>query len=147
MLHADADGCYRFNADFANVGALNAELDALAEEYGDEIEAAREPLQSLYEQVFNHQAFTGRSGGMFGFEGLGSIYWHMVSKLLLAVQENFFAALDQGADDADRASTLANCITGCARALVSTRHLPNMARSRPTPTRTRQSTPVPSNPA
>ena len=31
---------------------------------------------------------------MFGFEGLGSIYWHMVSKLLLAVQENFFAALD-----------------------------------------------------
>jgi hypothetical protein len=31
---------------------------------------------------------------MFGFEGLGCIYWHMVSKLLLAIQENFFAALD-----------------------------------------------------
>ena len=31
---------------------------------------------------------------MFGFEGLGCIYWHMVSKLLLATQENFFAALD-----------------------------------------------------
>ena len=37
---------------------------------------------------------------MFGFEGLGSIYWHMVSKLLLAVQERFFAARDQSADDA-----------------------------------------------
>ena len=29
---------------------------------------------------------------MFGFEGLGCIYWHMVAKLLLAVQEQFFAA-------------------------------------------------------
>ena len=37
---------------------------------------------------------------MFGFEGLGSIYWHMVSKLLLAVQENFFAARQQGAEEA-----------------------------------------------
>ena len=55
---------------------------------------------ALYESVFHHQAFTGRSGGMFGFEGLGSIYWHMVSKLLLAVQENFFAALEQGCDAA-----------------------------------------------
>jgi hypothetical protein len=36
---------------------------------------------------------------MFGFEGLGCIYWHMVAKLLLAVQENFFTALDQGADE------------------------------------------------
>lgn len=35
---------------------------------------------------------------MFGFEGLGCIYWHMVSKLLLAVEENFFAALQQGTD-------------------------------------------------
>jgi hypothetical protein len=41
----------------------------------------------LYESVFNHQAYTGRSGGMFGFEGLGCIYWHMVSKLLLEVGE------------------------------------------------------------
>jgi len=96
----DADGCYRFNADFINVSALNAELDSLGAAYGDEVNAARATLQSLYEQVFKHQAFTGRSGGMFGFEGLGSIYWHMVSKLLLAVQENFFAALDQGADEA-----------------------------------------------
>ncbi|MDH3305876.1 MAG: hypothetical protein OEM92_11780, partial [Gammaproteobacteria bacterium] len=95
----DADGCYRFNADFTNVGALNAELDSLSPKYGDRVDAARERLRALYEEVFNHRAFTGRSGGMFGFEGLGSIYWHMVSKLLLAVQENYFAALDQGADE------------------------------------------------
>ena len=34
-----------------------------------------------------HDQFTGRSGTFFAYEGLGSIYWHMVSKLLLAVQE------------------------------------------------------------
>ena len=30
---------------------------------------------------------------MFSYEGIGSIYWHMVSKLLLAVQENYFRAV------------------------------------------------------
>ena len=43
--------------------------------------------RQTYENVFNHKAFTGRSGTFYGYEGLGSIYWHMVSKLLLAVQE------------------------------------------------------------
>ena len=96
----DREGSYRFNSEFRNVGDLNAELGRLTEVYGDEIEAAREPLQALYEQVFNHKAFTGRSGTMFSFEGLGSIYWHMVGKLMLAVEENFFAALEQGTDKA-----------------------------------------------
>jgi len=94
----DANGIYRFNGNFTNVSELIAALDSLALEYTDSLDAAREPLKKIYEEVFNHRAFTGRSGGMFGFEGLGSIYWHMVSKLLLAVQENFFSALDQGCD-------------------------------------------------
>jgi hypothetical protein len=95
----DADGCYRFNAEFHSASDLNEMLDTLVQSYGTELEEARQPLLALYEQVFNHKAFTGRSGGMFGFEGLGCVYWHMVSKLLLAVQENFFAALTQGADE------------------------------------------------
>ncbi len=99
IVMRDADGCYRFNADFKNAGDLNTQLDTLVEFYGAELEEARQPLLALYELVFNHKAFTGRSGGMFGFEGLGSIYWHMVSKLLLAVQENFFVALAQGTDE------------------------------------------------
>ena len=37
---------------------------------------------------------------MFAFEGLGSIYWHMISKLMLAIQENFFCASGQEADPA-----------------------------------------------
>ncbi len=96
----DAEGNYRFNAHFANVGDLHDQLDALTDDYGDDVAAAREALHDLFESVFNHQAFTGRSGTMFGFEGLGCIYWHMVSKLLLAVEENFFAAVDGDADAA-----------------------------------------------
>lgn len=34
---------------------------------------------------------------MYAYEGLGSIYWHMVSKLLLAVSENVFRASEEGA--------------------------------------------------
>jgi hypothetical protein len=97
----DIEGNCRFNAEFVNVGLLNAKLDALGNELGDEVEASRQALQALYEAVFDHKSFTGRSGGMFGFEGLGCIYWHMVSKLLLAVQENFFRALAEGADKTD----------------------------------------------
>jgi hypothetical protein len=100
VIERDAGGTYRFNAELTNIDALNALLAQLNPEYGGEVEAAHGPLQDLYEQVFNHRSFTGRSGGMFGFEGLGSIYWHMVSKLLLVVEENFFTALDKGADDA-----------------------------------------------
>ena len=44
-------------------------------------------LLQIFEDVFNHKAFTGRSGTFYGYEGLGSIYWHMVSKLHLAVME------------------------------------------------------------
>jgi hypothetical protein len=98
VIERDVDGAYRFNADLTNVGDLAARLDELAPAYGDLLKSDRAPLLALYEDVFEHKAFTGRSGGMFGFEGLGSIYWHMVSKLLLAVQEVFFAARDAGAE-------------------------------------------------
>ncbi|MEK9870296.1 MAG: hypothetical protein VW831_11240, partial [Gammaproteobacteria bacterium] len=100
LIYQDADGDYRFNAAFANAGDLTARLDDVAELHSDEVAANREALLELYEKVFNHLAFTGRSGGMFGFEGLGSIYWHMVAKLLLAVQENFFTAIEDNASNA-----------------------------------------------
>jgi hypothetical protein len=95
----DEDGCYRFNADVFNSSELAARLDGSASVDGDEARQARQSVLRLYEQVFNHKAFTGRSGTMFRFEGLGSVYWHMVSKLLLAVQERFFAASTEGADE------------------------------------------------
>jgi hypothetical protein len=92
VIVRDDDGVLRFSAEFRNVGDLEAELQRLDQRYAAQVEAARESLKALFEQTFDHQSFTGRSGTMFGFEGLGCIYWHMVSKLLLAVQEVYFAA-------------------------------------------------------
>ena len=99
LLYRDSAGIYRFNADLENASALHARIDELVAEYGDALESQRETLAACYEAVFNHRAFTGRSGTMFGFEGLGCVYWHMVSKLLLAVQENYWHAVDQQAEE------------------------------------------------
>ena len=52
-------------------------------------------VHAAYESVFHHHAFTGRSGAMFAYEGLGCVYWHMVSKLLLGIQEAHARAVAQ----------------------------------------------------
>ena len=69
VIRQDCDGGLHFDAQYRNANELPEEL------------------KDLYEQVFNHHAFTGRSGTFYKYEGLGCIYWHMVSKLLLAVGE------------------------------------------------------------
>ncbi len=99
LIESDEQGTIRFDADLKNSGALKETIYGLSEDYPEIVESQAEIL-ALYEKVFNHKAFTGRSGGMFGFEGLGCIYWHMVSKMLLAVQENFFRAVNEKADPA-----------------------------------------------
>jgi hypothetical protein len=63
------------------------------------LDKERQQVLTVYEQLFDHQSFTGRSGTFFGFEGLGSIYWHMVSKLLLAAQEAFYIGWNNGAEE------------------------------------------------
>ncbi|WP_240485123.1 hypothetical protein [Aestuariibacter salexigens] len=88
LVKLDEHGKYRFNSDLTNAAALRQKWAQVKEDYLDlATDEALKDLLDMYEGVFNHRAFTGRSGGMFGFEGLGCIYWHMVSKLLLAVQE------------------------------------------------------------
>lgn len=101
VLSRDALGAYRFNADFANSKPLAATLQTMVVDYPQLADptASMQQILDIYEAVFNHKAFTGRSGTMFAYEGLGSIYWHMVSKLLLAVQEIYLKALDQDADN------------------------------------------------
>jgi hypothetical protein len=98
LIEADAGQNLRFHADLVNGEALEARLARLAADPVWTAAIARDgdQVRSLYEQVFNHRAFTGRSGSMFGYEGLGSIYWHMVAKLLLAVQENLLHAQAAG---------------------------------------------------
>ncbi len=101
IVDRDINGDVHFNADFRNVANLKQALESLKQgELFALIEAEETKLLDLYEQVFNHQSFTGRSGSFAKYEGLGCIYWHMVSKLLLAVKEIQQQAVTKGADPA-----------------------------------------------
>jgi len=100
ILSKDVAGNYHFNGTIRNADELSKALNKLdLEKYGQLIEKCKDDVLACYEAMFDHQSFTGRSGTFYGYEGLGSIYWHMVSKLLLAVQENYFAAIETGVDD------------------------------------------------
>ena len=88
IISKDVDGGYHFNGDFKNAGYLLDALDKLAHsDLGELVEKEKGFIHQVFEDVFNHKAFTGRSGTFYGYEGLGSIYWHMVSKLYLAAYE------------------------------------------------------------
>lgn len=89
IIEASPDGCFRFNSSIRNRFELKEVIDQLASDPAiqSSITNDEKAILELYEVTFNHKAFTGRSGSMFAYEGLGSIYWHMVSKLMLSVQE------------------------------------------------------------
>ena len=87
IVEQDINGAYHFNGSFNNANSLKAALEKLPEQYQDLVAKDRKLVLDIFEEIFDHKSFTGRSGTFFGYEGLGSIYWHMVSKLLLAVQE------------------------------------------------------------
>jgi len=99
IVERDILGNYHFNGSFRNVSDLEEALKDLADsKYKELIVSDTELLTSLFEKVFNHRFFTGRSGTFFSYEGLGSIYWHMVSKLRLAVQETCIKAIENYTD-------------------------------------------------
>ena len=90
LVVSDPAGGYHFNGGFKNIESVSAALESLAGAgYADDVASDRAYLLNLFEELFNHHAYTGRSGTFYGYEGLGCIYWHMVSKLVLAIQESF----------------------------------------------------------
>jgi len=94
LVEQDHLGQVRFRPGILNGRALGDALDRLAADktYAPLVRSERARMEGIYEDLFDHQSFTGRSGTFYGYEGLGSIYWHMVSKLLLAAQEIYFRA-------------------------------------------------------
>jgi hypothetical protein len=95
IIMKDVKGIYHFNGNFKNANDVNNALDKLAKgQYKSLVESGRMQVLRAFEEIFNHKAFTGRSGTFFGYEGLGSIYWHMVSKLQLAVEEVCLKAIE-----------------------------------------------------
>ncbi|MCU0351663.1 MAG: hypothetical protein MUF43_12695, partial [Flavobacterium sp.] len=94
IINKDIKGNYHFNGNFRNANDVKAALNKLATSEND-----IQKVLEIFEEVFNHKAFTGRSMTFYGYEGLGSIYWHMVSKLLYAAQEVCLSAIKTNAKE------------------------------------------------
>jgi len=100
IITKDINGKYHFNGSFNNANDLKNALSNLKDsEFSDLVKKETDHALKAFETVFNHKAFTGRSGTFYGYEGLGSIYWHMVSKLQLAVQECCLQAVEAGENE------------------------------------------------
>ncbi|MBI5216571.1 MAG: hypothetical protein HY960_12540 [Ignavibacteriae bacterium] len=88
IVTMDVTGKVHFNSEFRNKNVLLSALDNINDEkYSALVKKEKDIVVDMYERLFDHQSFTGRSGTFYKYEGLGCIYWHMVSKLLIAVQE------------------------------------------------------------
>ena len=100
IITTDKKGEFHFNAGFNNANFLHEALIKLKNEGKFNItDADIQEIETVYEQIFDHQSFTGRSGTFYKYEGLGCIYWHMVSKLLLVIGENIKSAIEQSVDN------------------------------------------------
>jgi hypothetical protein len=102
LLIRDHHGDYHFNGSIRNAKDVAQALTTLKQQpqYAQLVAAESDAIMALFERVFHHDAFTGRSGTFFAYEGLGSIYWHMVSKYLLAAQEAVLIAVTEDAPQA-----------------------------------------------
>jgi hypothetical protein len=98
LLEHDTLGVCRFHADFRNAHDVSAALDVLATRarWAEAVARDRQAVLDVFEATFEHQSFTGRSATMYAYEGIGCVYWHMVAKLLLAVQEVALRAEREG---------------------------------------------------
>ena len=105
IVKRDVSGTVRFHADLRNVDCLHSKLNPWKEKsrYSNLVENDWDLVSSIYEQTFRHHRFTGRSENFFAYEGLGSIYWHMVSKLALATLEQYVDATGPDAKDVSTA--------------------------------------------
>jgi hypothetical protein len=96
VLVQDDDGGLHFSPAMINADAVAEALHLTTLD-----SSQRSAVLDRYEAIFGHHEYTGRSGSMYGYEGIGSVYWHMVGKLLVAVQETYWRAADDGSKHAD----------------------------------------------
>jgi len=94
IIEKDENGICHFNGSIRNAFELRDILNNLQDISTEE----KNTICNLFIECFKHKQFTGRSGTFYKYEGLGCIYWHMVSKLLLAVQEVYLKAAKDRVD-------------------------------------------------
>ncbi len=98
IIYKDFQGNYHFKSDIINSEILSYKLYNLESnnDFNKYLQNERKLILDIYEETFDHKTFTGRANTFYKYEGLGSIYWHMVSKLLLAVYETYRRAETEG---------------------------------------------------
>ncbi|MCP4837407.1 MAG: hypothetical protein GY895_21890 [Phycisphaera sp.] len=94
LVEADDSNVVRFASSLVNGRDVVSVLDLMSSDplLASDVARDRSGIIERYDSIFDHHAFTGRSGGMYGYEGIGCTYWHMVAKLLVAVGECVFEA-------------------------------------------------------
>ncbi|MCU0692246.1 MAG: hypothetical protein MUF54_12675, partial [Polyangiaceae bacterium] len=98
VVERGADGVVRFDCGLTAEAILQHKLALLASHpaVGPLVVDGGSQVLALYKQLLGHDRFLGRSMSMFAYEGIGSVYWHMVSKLLLAAWEAWVHAVCSG---------------------------------------------------
>ncbi len=92
LVILDANKKVRFNKDLNSYEKFKERIETLKKEYKDLITAEEEELTQCYDEIFGFSEFMGRSQVLYKYEGIGSIYWHQNSKLLVSVQERMLRA-------------------------------------------------------
>jgi len=90
LVFQDVAGNIRFHHEIKQSADVDNWLEILK---ASDAEASL--VRELYEAVFSHKQFTGRSGIMYKYEGIGCIFWHQNAKQLLSLQEVLVAAVEE----------------------------------------------------
>lgn len=94
LLRQDVNGRVHFKGTLKTIDELNVAVDEWNQRNPHKSVTPEERIElcSAWEETFSHRFYIGRATRFFAYEGLGSIYWHMVSKLALAVARQCIAA-------------------------------------------------------
>ncbi len=92
IVEKDCYGNVRFNSNVNSYQKLKETLEKLDNEYSDLVQKEYNTIFEIFEDIFRHSEFMGRSQVLYKYEGIGSVYWHQNSKLLVSTQERMLAA-------------------------------------------------------
>jgi len=81
IVFRDCAGNARFHHSIREISDLEVRLKQYTEQ-------ERAIIREIFEDIFAHKQFMGRSGAMYKYEGIGCIYWHQNAKFMLSLIES-----------------------------------------------------------
>ena len=104
LVLCDNVGNVRFHHNIRQLSDVDIQLDKLSIDPAFKRYAITDAklIREIFEVIFAHNQFTGRSGVMYKYEGIGSIYWHQNSKFMLSLQETFTQGIKDGANSSKK---------------------------------------------